>query len=101
MTIRTSGSESDEALADIERAIKRFEEIILKRLSKQGGRSSAARTGITVAQSLFGVLLSAKNNRRSPDFNPNAGGSNRFPTSSGQIFADIAGVLRTISGRNL
>lgn len=94
-------SETDAALAEIERAIKQFEQIILRRLSKTGRRSSSTRAGITVAKNLIDLISGDRIPTRSPDFNPNAGKNNRFPSSNGQIFADIAGLLRTLGGRNL
>ena len=93
--------ETDSALAGIDRAIRQFEQIILKRLSKSGRRSNAARTGVTVAGSLIDLLSGSGTQGRSSDFIPNPGRNNRFPVSSGQIFADLAGFLRGIGGRNL
>ena len=101
-TVPTDPSdETDSALAGIDRAIRQFEQIILKRLSKSGRRSNAARAGVTVAGSLLDLISGSGTQGSGPNFNSGAGKNNRFPVSNGQIFADLAGFLRGIGGRNL
>lgn len=96
----------DEALADIERAMLRFEQILSRhgtalstlasgRLSSRQRRTTILRSVTQIARLFVEPIAPA----RRTDSNPL--GTNRFPSSGGQILADLAASIRLIGGRNL
>lgn len=94
----------DQALAEIERAMLRFEKILAHHGQALGTAATRRKsTKKLLISSLSGILgdfmrHDRRNDRVSP---PIVAETNRFPASGGQILADLAASLRQNSGRNL
>lgn len=98
--------EFQQALTDIEQAFSRFERILIKYLpaiqayqQMQGGRFSNYKFAGKILSSALDLLdISGNSTRGQQESQPTA---NRFPSSSGQILADLFSSLQGSGGRNL
>ena len=98
----------DQALADIERAMVRFEQILSRHGQALGKAGAVSRrrntTNRIITNSLSGIfeLFSGKNMPSGGTAtHPNTQKNNRFPSSGGQFLADLAASIQQIGGRNL
>lgn len=96
-----------DALSDIEQALSRFELAITKHLpaiqAMQAMPLQKNNTKTLLNRSLGTIsgLLAIRGGRLGTISTPNTHQTNRFPTSSGQLYADLWAAIQRIGRRNL
>jgi len=98
----------DSALADIEQAMVRFEQILSRHGRAVNGikgskrRKTTTKTIINNSLSRIFTLFAEQGQGDMGDiFSPTPRKTNRFPSSNGQFLADLLSSLQKIGGRNL